>query len=170
MTRVTQHVSFSDVKVDVPVLRGDNFKVWKEKNFLYFGWMDIDFAIRKPEPPATTKVSTLDQVNLYEKWEQSNCRCVMFIKTKVSAEIRGSIEQYDNIHLLMKAIDEQFVTSNKALVSTIIMQFLSIKLTVLGGVRDHIMHMRDIVAQLKALEVDMSKTIVVHFILCTLPQ
>ena len=47
------------------------------------------------------------------------------------------------------------------------MQFSSIKLSRIGGVRDHIMRMRDIVAQLKALEVDMSETFLVHFILCT---
>ena len=35
---------------------------------------------------------------------------------------------------------------------------------------DHIMHLRDIVAQLKTLEVTMSKSFLVHFILCTLPQ
>ena len=37
------------------------------------------------------------------------------------------------------------------------------------GVHDHIMHMRDIVAQLKALEVTMSDSFLVHYILCTLP-
>ena len=91
----------------------------------------------------------------------------MFIKTKVSGRIRGSIEQYDKVRPLLKAINNQFVTSDKALASTLIMQFSSIKLSRIGGVRDHIMRMRDIVAQLKALEVDMSETFLVHFILCT---
>ena len=94
----------------------------------------------------------------------------MFIKTKVSGRIRGSIEQYDKVRPLLKAINNQFVTSDKALASTLIMQFSSIKLSGIGGVLDHIMRMRDIVAQLKALEVDMSETFLVHFILCTLPQ
>ena len=157
------------MKCDVPELKGDNFKVWKERVLLHLGWMDIDYAIRKPEPPAITEVSTPDQVDLYEKWERSNRLCVMFIKTKVSAGIRGSIEQYDKVRPLLKAIDDQFVTSDKALASTLIMQFLSIKLSGIGGVRDHIMRMRDIAAQLKALEVDMLETFLVHFILCTLP-
>ena len=37
----------------------------------------------------------------------------MFVKTKVSVGIRGSIEQYDKIRPLLKAIDDQFVTSDK---------------------------------------------------------
>ena len=49
------------------------------------------------------------------------------------------------------------------------MQFSSSKLTGIRGVCDHIMHMRDIAAQLKTLEVTMSKNFFVHFILNTLP-
>ena len=70
----------------------------------------------------------------------------------------------------MKAIDERFVTSNKALASTLIMQFSSTKLIRITGVRDHTMRMRDITAQLKSLDVTMSDTFLVHYILNTLPQ
>ena len=94
----------------------------------------------------------------------------MFIKTKISIGIRGSVLQIDKVKPLLKAIDKKFATSEKALVSTLIMQFSSIKLIRIRGVRDHIMHMRDISAQLKTLEVTMSKTFLVHFILNTLPQ
>ncbi|KAL6320882.1 hypothetical protein AAG906_010690 [Vitis piasezkii] len=41
--------------------------------------------------------------------------------------------QHENIRKLLKAIDEQFVTSNKALASTLIMKFTSLKLT---GIKD----------------------------------
>ena len=50
------------------------------------------------------------------------------------------------------------------------MQFSSTKLTRTRGVRDHIMRMRDIAAQLQTLEVTMSDTFLVHYILNTLPQ
>ena len=93
----------------------------------------------------------------------------MYIKTKISAGICGSIEQHENVCELLKAIDEQFVTSDKALVSTLIMKFTSLKLTCIKGVREHIMEMTDVVAQLKKLEVEMSKSFLVHFILNTFP-
>ncbi|RVW59994.1 hypothetical protein CK203_083421 [Vitis vinifera] len=105
--------SISDIRCEVPELRGDNFKIWKERILLQLGCMDIDYA------------------------------------TKISAGIRGSIEQHENVRELIKAIDEQFVTSDKALASTLIMKFTSLKLTGIRGVREHIMEMRDIVAQLK---------------------
>lgn len=162
--------NISDVKCDIPELRGDNYKVWKERVLLQLGWMDIDYAIRKDESPAITEDSTQDAISLYERWERSNRLSVMFIKTKICASIRGSVDKHTNVKELIKAIDEQFATSDKALASTLIMQFSSMKLTKTTGVRDYIMRMRDIAAQLKDLEVTISDSFLVHFILCTLPN
>ncbi|KAL3635212.1 hypothetical protein CASFOL_019759 [Castilleja foliolosa] len=108
---------------------------------LQLGWMDIDYAIRKDEPSSITEASSPDKVDLYEKWERSNRLSVMFIKTKICA-----------------TIDEQFAHSEKALASTLIMEFSSMRHNGLKGVRDYIMHMRDIAAKLKDLEVTMSET------------
>ncbi|CAH9102270.1 unnamed protein product [Cuscuta epithymum] len=132
--------------------------------------MDIDYAIRKDEPPAINAQSTPAEIALYERWERSNRLSVMFIKTKISAGIRGSVDQHKNVNDLLKAIDDQFVTSEKALASTLIMTFSSLRLTTVKGVREHIMKMRDIAAQLQNLEVTMSEAFLVHFILNTLPH
>ena len=131
--------------------------------------MDIDYAIRKDEPHKITDTSTPNEILLYESWEKSNRLSVMYIKTKISVGIRCSIKQHENVHELLKAIDEQFVTSDKALASTLIMKFISLKLTGIRGVREHIMEMRNIMAQLKKLEVEMSESFLVHFILNTFP-
>ena len=85
--------------------------------------MDIDCAIRKDEPDPIIETSTVEAVCIYDKWERSNRLSVMFIKTKISVGIRGYVKQIDKVKPLLKAIDEQFVTSDKALASTIIMQF-----------------------------------------------
>ena len=132
--------------------------------------MDIDYAIMHDERPAVMTTSTPAQVILYDRWERSNRLSVMFIKTKIFAGIRDSVEQYTKVKELLKAIDEQFETSDKVLASTLIMKFSSLKLTNIKGVHDHIMQMRDIAAQLKTLEVEMSKTFLVYYILSTLPQ
>ena len=132
--------------------------------------MDIDCSIRKDEHNPIFETSIAEVVCLYDKWERSNRLSVMFIKTKISAGIRGFVEQIDKVKPLLKAIDEQFVTSDKALVSTLIMQFSSTKLTKITGVRDHIMRKKDIATQLKSLEVTMSNTFLVHYILNTFPQ
>ncbi|RVW91499.1 Retrovirus-related Pol polyprotein from transposon TNT 1-94 [Vitis vinifera] len=161
--------SISDIRCEVPELRGNNFKIWKERILPRLRCMDIDYAIRKDEPDKITDTSTPEEILLYERWEKSNRLSVMYIKTKISVGIRGLIEQLENVRELLKAIDEQFVTSDKALASTLIMKFTSLKLTSIRGVHEHIMEMRDIVAQLKKLDVEMSKSFLVHFILNTLP-
>ena len=166
---VMQSANFSDIKCDIPELKGDNYKVWKERILLHLGWMDIDYAIRKDEPPPINETSIPAEVDRYEKWERSNRLSVMFIKTKISAGIRGSVEQHNKVKPLLKAIDEQFKSSDKALASTLIMKFSSMRLTTVKGVREHIMQMRDIAAQMKTLEVDMSESFLVHYILNTLP-
>ena len=130
--------------------------------------MDIDYAIRKDEPPAITNESSPADVALYERWERSNRLSVMFIKTKISAGIRGSVDQHEKVRDLLKAIDDQFITSDKTLASTLIMKFSSLRLTSVKGVREYIMKMWDILAQLKKLKVDMSESFLVHFILNTL--
>ena len=125
----SQIVSFSDIQCDVPELKGDKYKIWKERILLQLGWMDIDYAIRKDEPPAITDESSPADVALYEWWERSNRLSVMFIKTKISAGICGSIDQHEKFQDLLKAIDDWFIPSDKALASTLIMKFSSFWLT-----------------------------------------
>ena len=59
--------------------------------------MDIDYAIRKDEPPAISVTSTKATIELYENWERSNRLSIMFIKTHISTSICGSIEKHDKV-------------------------------------------------------------------------
>ena len=95
---------------------------------------------------------------------------MMYIKNMISASVRGTIGEHNNVKDLLKAIDEQFESSDKALASTLMTKLSSMKLTGIRGVREHIMQMRDIAAQLKNLEVAMSDSFLVHFILNSLPH
>ena len=47
---VMQLANFSNIKCDIPELKGDDYKVWKERILLHLGCMDIDYAIRKDKP------------------------------------------------------------------------------------------------------------------------
>ncbi|KAL4295771.1 hypothetical protein GQ457_12G011150 [Hibiscus cannabinus] len=157
-----------DNRVDILELTSENFKFWKESILLQLGCLDIDYAIRKSEPSITDNSNQAD-LALYEKWERSNRLSIMFIKSKAPADVRGSIEQYKNVQDLLAAIEKQFQTSQKSLASTLIMKFTSLKLTTVKGVCDHINKMRDLAARLKAIEVEMSDSFLVHYILNTLP-
>lgn len=95
----------------------------------------------------------------------------MYIKAKISDEIRGFInEKHKDVRALLKTIDDQFVFLEKFLASTLIMRFSSLRLTSIKGVREHIMELEDIAAQLKTLGIDMSDDFVVYYALNTLPS
>ncbi|KAL5764877.1 hypothetical protein ACOSQ2_017471 [Xanthoceras sorbifolium] len=116
----SQPINFSDIRCDIPEL--------------------------KDEPPAIMDTSSAADIARYEKWERSNSLNVMFIKTKISDGIRDSMDQLDNVRDLLKGIDEQFFTLEKALASILIMKLSSQMLTSIKGVREHIMQIRDITA------------------------
>ena len=70
---------------------------------------------------------------------------------------------------MLKAIDDQSAKSVKSLASTFIIQFSTLRLTRVKGVRDHIMCMMDIATQLKNLEVAISESFLIKYIRCTFP-
>ena len=105
-----QSVNFSDIRCDILKLKGDNYKVWKEKILLHLGWMDIDYGNRKDEQPTVIETNIASDIAFYERWERSNRLSVMFIKTKISTGIRGLVDQHDNVCGLLKAIDEKVET------------------------------------------------------------
>jgi hypothetical protein len=44
---VIQPANFSYIHCDIINLKGDNYKVWKERILFHLGWMEIDYTIRK---------------------------------------------------------------------------------------------------------------------------
>lgn len=95
---------------------------------------------------------------------------MMLIKSRISPSIRGSILNLNNVKAYMKAIDDQFVSSDKAVASTLMKRLSNMTHHRSRGVREHIMEMRDIVAKLSSLKVEISESFLVHFILNSLPS
>jgi hypothetical protein len=93
----------------------------------------------------------------------------MLIKSHISKSIRGSIPPCDKVKDYLKAIEEQFVSFDKALASTLMNKLSIMKHNKSRSMREHIMEIRDIAAQLKSLEIEISESFVVHFILNSLP-
>ncbi|KAK4400091.1 Retrovirus-related Pol polyprotein from transposon TNT 1-94 [Sesamum angolense] len=154
----------------IPMLNGDNFSDWKDQVLLTLGCMDLDLAFRVDEPPIPTDSSTPTEKASYELWERSNRLSLMLIKKHISKGIRGSIPECTKVKDFLKAIEDQYVRSDKALANTLMKRLSDVKYNGSRSVREHIMHMRDIAAQLKPLEVDISEPFLVHLILNSLPK
>ncbi|KAF7152345.1 hypothetical protein RHSIM_Rhsim01G0110600 [Rhododendron simsii] len=92
----------------------------------------------------------------------------MLIKSHIHKGIRGSIPDCDKAKDFMKAIEEQFVSSDKALASTLMKKLSGMRHNSSKSVWGHIMEMRDIAAQLRTLKIEISESFLVHFILNSL--
>ncbi|GMP84215.1 hypothetical protein CsSME_00037831 [Camellia sinensis var. sinensis] len=132
------------------------------------GCMDLDLALRVDEAPEPTDKSSAVEKSAYNKWERSNRLSLMLIKSHISQSIRGSIPPSDKVKNYMRAIEEQFVSSDKALESTLMNKLSGMKHNNSRSVREHILEMRDIVARLNSLEIEISKSFLVNFILNSL--
>ena len=92
--------------------------------------------------------STQTKKTSYERWEQSNRLSFMYFKSSIRKRIRGSIPNCAKVKEYLKAIEQQFETSDKALASTLMTKMCPMKFNGIKGVREHKMKMRDIAAQL----------------------
>ncbi|XP_019156976.1 PREDICTED: uncharacterized protein LOC109153575 [Ipomoea nil] len=169
MAGVTLPITQS-ITIDIPILNYDNHKEWKDAVLLNLGILGFDYALRNEKPAELTAQSTEEQKTLYERWATANRLGVFLIKSKIAREIRGPVDEVEEIKLLLKAIDDQFVDANKSLASTLIMKFINMRLSTVKGTRKHIMELRDIAAQLKKLKIILPDAFVVHFALNTLSQ
>ena len=84
-TNVTSNINL------IPMLNGLNFKEWKEKFSIVLGVMDLDLALRVDSPAPATDLSTSDQKSEFERWERSNCMCMMIIKRAIPEAFRGAM-------------------------------------------------------------------------------
>ena len=138
------------------MLIGDNFVDRKHQILLTLGCMELDLALHVDEPPIPMVESAQVDKENYERWQRSNRLSLMLIKSHISKCTRGSIPESNKVKTYMKAIEEQFVSSDKSMANTLMNILSSMKYDNIKGVREHIMEMRDTDAKLKFLEIEIS--------------
>ncbi|RVW78303.1 hypothetical protein CK203_055785 [Vitis vinifera] len=92
--------------------------------------------------------------------DYSRLRTEIKVHQLIEHQSIGHIHRWERITKVkeyLKAIKQQFETSDKALTITIMTKMCSMKFNGIKGVREDIMEMKDIAAQLKSLEIEMSK-------------
>ncbi|RVX13210.1 hypothetical protein CK203_017856 [Vitis vinifera] len=116
-----QPKNFSNIKYDILELKGDNYKVgMREFSFIWGAWTLIMLSGKTSQPLLTPALQLkrlfmnngTDQIALCDVHKDQNL--LWYSRFCQSAQQRQSITE---------AIDEQFVTSNKALANTMIMKF-----------------------------------------------
>ncbi|KAL0375532.1 UNVERIFIED_CONTAM: hypothetical protein Scaly_0670800 [Sesamum calycinum] len=154
----------------IPMLNGSNFKSWKENLEIVHGVMDLDLALTEDSPLALTDKSTSEQKREKERWEKSNRMCVMSRKKSIIETFRGTIsETLTKAKDFLEHIEKRFVKNEKAEISTLLTNLISKRYTRKGNIKEYIVEISHLASKLKALKLDLSKDLLVHLVLISLP-
>ena len=94
---------------------------------------------------------------------------MMVIKSSVLEAIRGAIPKCTTAREYLRKVESQFTGSSKAYASTLIKRLVTEKYTG-GGIREHILRMRNMASKLKPMDMELKDEFVVHLIFVSLPK
>ena len=150
----------------IPMLNGSNFKVWKDTVEIVLGCIDLDIALQEEKLTSTPK--NLNEVKI-EKWERSNRMSIMIMKRSILEAFRGSITKDKDAKQFLKDVEKFFTKNEKAEASSLLSKLVSMRYKGRGNIREYIMEMSHLASKLKALKLELSEDLLVHFILISLP-
>jgi hypothetical protein len=117
-----------------------NFKEWKENLRLVLRIMDIDQTLRenRPTPVVTASITDLEK-ETQAKWDQSDKLSIMAIKKTIPEAFQRIVhETFISTKEYIKALKERFIKSNKAEITTLLTNIVTMKYIGKDGIREHI--------------------------------
>jgi hypothetical protein len=119
----------------IQLLNGSNYGSWRETIEIALALMEIDLALTMPQKPVLHDGKTAPAFATRErdfapirmtydlervKWDVSNYKCLMVIKSSIKEAIRGGILDCETAKKYLKKVESQFIGSSKTYASTII--------------------------------------------------
>ena len=154
----------------IPMLNGTNFKTWHENLHIVLGVMDLDLALRVSSPTLLTVESSFEEKRNIERWEKSNRMCLMIIKKAIPEALRGTISKtIKTTKEFLKEIKNRFAKNEKSETSILLANLISMRYKGNGNIREYIMEMSHLASKLRAHKLDLSKDLLVHLVLISLP-
>lgn len=123
------------------------------------------------EAPATPAAdASVETRTKFAKWTKANKMAILIMRRSISEEVKGSITESENAKTFIEAIAENFQSSKKAEIGTLMSKLTDLKYNGEGCIRTHILNMVEIGNKLKALKVTVDEAMMVHFALNSLPS
>jgi hypothetical protein len=104
------------------------------------------------------------------KWDASNRKCLMVIKSSIKEAIRGGIPDYETTKEYLKKVENQFTGSSKMYTSIIIKGLVIEKYSFSSGVREHILKVSNMAFKLKTMDMWLKDEFLVHLVMHSLPK
>jgi hypothetical protein len=137
-----------------------------EKHVIRDGETAQAFATRDRDFASIRMIYDLERV----KWDASNRKCLMVIKSSIMEVIRGAIPNCETAKLYLKKVESQFTCSSKMHTSTIIKRLVTEKYSFSCGVREHILKMSNMASKLKPMDMWLKDEFLVHLVMSSLPK
>ncbi|KAA8515023.1 hypothetical protein F0562_018190 [Nyssa sinensis] len=132
--------------------------------------MDLDLALRVSCSAPLTDESSSNEKRGFERWEKSNRMCLMIIKKAIPEAFRGIIfETIKTTKEFLEEIENRFAKNEKSETSTLLENLISMRYKGNGNIREYIMEMSRLASKLRAHKLDLSKDLLVHLVLISLP-
>ncbi|KAL6620002.1 hypothetical protein ACP70R_035141 [Stipagrostis hirtigluma subsp. patula] len=103
------------------------------------------------------------------KWDKSNRKCLMVIKTTIEEAIRGAIPSCATATEYMRRVERQFTSSSKAYGQYLIVKLSSAKYTG-GGIREHILRLSNMARKLEPMDMKLPEPFIFHLTFASLPE
>jgi hypothetical protein len=104
------------------------------------------------------------------KWDASNRKCLLVIKSFIKETIRGRILDCETANEYLKKVESQFTSSSKTYASTVIKRLMTKKYSFDSGVREHILKMSNMTSKLKTMDMGLKDGFRVHLGMSSLPK
>jgi hypothetical protein len=135
-------------------LNGSNYGSWRETIEIALALMEIDLALtmdapKEPEKPVihdgetpqafATRERGFTPIRMaydleHAKWDASNRKCLMVIKSSIKEAIRGGIPNCETAKEYLKKVESQFTGPSNTYASTIIKRLVMKKYSFDNGV------------------------------------
>jgi hypothetical protein len=106
----------------------------------------------------------------FAKWDASNHKCLMVIKSSIKDAIKGGIPNCETSKEYLKKVESQFTNSSKTYASTIIKGLVMKRYSFGSGVREHILKMSNMASKLKTMDIGLKVEFLVHLVMSSLPK
>jgi hypothetical protein len=171
-------------------LNESNYGSWRETIEIALVLMEIDLALttdapKEPEKPVLHDGETAQAFATRErdfapirmaydleraKWDASNRKCLMLIKSSIKEAIRKGIPNCETTKEYLKKVKSQFIGSSMTYASTIIKRLVMKIYSFDNGVQEHILKMSNMTSKLKTIDMGLKDEFLVHLVMSSLSK
>ncbi|XP_024171484.1 uncharacterized protein LOC112177427 [Rosa chinensis] len=152
----------------IELLNRLNYNKWKSDIELNLAILDFDHVLREEPPTELAANESKEAKDKYGQWHRHNRMALICMKKSITDAVKGGIPDSEYARVYFNSIAEKNKVSDKAETGNLMNKLIRMKFNGQGSIREYIMKGIDIVGKLKALNMIIEDSFLVHLLLNTL--